>query len=280
MLGTAAAAAEWRYWPALWPTLGRKALLVILTSAICWAVLNLLMVAPLGVFLGWAALAVIYLGVPCTAYSVFTLAGQAHRFSLRALFIVVTCLCVILAAFVGSGFLGQTNSQDRDSGVAVRPGTFDYGLMQSIDTISNGRMIARDYRLVKRTRIIPCTLGTAFGVEYELDRTSPATDAAIQPEPAIQVVEVWHYPAMMTNPVTGRRENYTRIHRSVTPGTREVAVFRLGSATYLMAGAWKIELWEQRGGEGQRRKLLEQGFVVGDDNMQLQLRNPPAPPDP
>ncbi len=115
VLGTAAAAAEWRYWPALWPTLGRKALLVIVTSAICWALLNLLLEAPLGVFLGWAALAVVYLGVPCTVYSVITLAGRAHRFSLRALFVVVTCLCVILAAYAASGRASRSRNQGQST---------------------------------------------------------------------------------------------------------------------------------------------------------------------
>jgi hypothetical protein len=272
VLGTAVAAAEWRYWPAAWPRLSHKALLVIVASAICWAALNLVLEAPLGVFLGWAALAVVYLGVPCTAYSVFTLANRAHRFSLRALFIVVTCLCVILAAFAGSGFLGRSILRDRDSvNVFVGEGSFDYGLVEANDTVRNGQVVARDYRLVKRTRNIPCTLGTAFGVEYEIERGPTAAPAKLQADRSVDVIEIWHYPKAMTNPRTGKRERQVQSYHSVAPGTRKVAVFWLGSPPYLMPGEWKFELWERHPDPKRRRKLLEQVFVVSESNQ-----TPPA----
>jgi hypothetical protein len=102
ILGTALAAADWSPTRITLPGANRKLLVVILASIGCWAALVAKLGAPLGVFLGWVALAIVYLGVPCAVYAIVTRARSHARFSLRTLLAVMTGLCVLLAILTTS----------------------------------------------------------------------------------------------------------------------------------------------------------------------------------
>ena len=103
VLGTAFTAGQWRDSRFSLPEgtgpvrLGQLVVILSLT-ALAWAALVALLRVPAAVFVGWLALGVAYLGVPCTAYSLAAGFGRPLRFSLLTLLAVVTVLCMLLAA--------------------------------------------------------------------------------------------------------------------------------------------------------------------------------------
>ena len=99
---------------------GGRLLATIAISALGWLLLSRALGVNVGVFLGWAALAVDYLAVPCAAWAIvihFARAMESPRFSLRWLFIFITASCIVLAAVAWR--LGQRRAPRGLKGEAV-----------------------------------------------------------------------------------------------------------------------------------------------------------------
>ena len=99
-IGSAIAVDDWTRGRASRPPIGGRLLATIAITAVGWLLLNRALDVNVGVFLGWAALVVVYLAVPCAAWAIviyFARAMQSPRFSLRWLFIVITASCIVLA---------------------------------------------------------------------------------------------------------------------------------------------------------------------------------------
>jgi hypothetical protein len=258
LVGTGLAVSTWAVQSTL-PKMSRSSLVVVVVSIACWAALLAALRVPAAVFLGWAALAVVYLAVPCTAYSIVRLLRPASQFSLRTLFLAISVIAVVLAALAGSGNYA-TRGAGADRARLVSD-SVRFGVLLETKTMNGGRVVAWDYAVARQTRQIPCRLDTAFGVEYAVRQ---ANDAA-HPAPTsdrIDLVEVWHSPAPIPNRMTGKLAAQTEKTLSCQPGEPQVAVFRLGSEPCLVPGEWKFELWHQSGSPKQRQKLLEQTFEL------------------
>ncbi len=266
VLGTMASVQHWLrgktiLLPAPGLTLG-----VLAVTLLTWLALLQTLNIPLRVLLGWAALAVIFLAVPCAAYSLVTYMTRmtfAPRFSLRVLLVVVTLLCFFAAAFAWRQ--NALRAARRAQVPSVRVESMDYGLMETVDTIEIGRRVAREYRITRRTTTIPCKLDSVFGVEYVLAIDQPGSKQGTPRKDSVNLHFVWHYPAQIIDPQRGTSERESTRDMHVLAGTRHVEVFWLGSEPYLVPGRWQLEIWQNTGFPGERRKLLEQEFVIREE---------------
>lgn len=113
VVGTAQAIDDWPRASLKLPVLNRNALIIVVASILGWVALFAVLRVPVAVFFGWAALAVIYLGVPCAAYSLVTRSRPSARFSMRTLLLVTTCICVVLAAIAWTRATRLADSKKR-----------------------------------------------------------------------------------------------------------------------------------------------------------------------
>jgi len=268
VVGTMAAVQGWTRGRSYSLPANGQTLAAMVVTLLGWIVLIQTLSIPAVVFLGWAALVVIFLAVPCAAYSLVVFTAQlrhSKRYSIRTLFVVLTALCVAAATVAWQMNINRAERAERIARVPkVRVESMDYGLMEAVDTHENGRWVSRDYRIVKRTDAIPCTLGTIFGVEYALSSEQPGGSQSAPRQDHVQAYVVWHYPSEITDPNRGRKQRQSERQIPIRTGERDVEVFRLGSEPYLMPGQWKLEMWQDTGIPGERRKLIEQVFVVGE----------------
>jgi len=267
VVGTMAAVQRWTRGRTYSLPANGQTLAAMVVTLLGWIVLLQTLSIPAVVFLGWAALVVIFLAVPCAAYSLVVFAPQlrhSRRFSIRTLFVAVTVLCVAAAAVAWR--MNAIRAERIARVPKVRVESMDYGLMETVDTRENGRFVSRDYRIIKRTQAVPCTLGTIFGVEYMLSSEQPGAKQDARRQDYVQVSFVWHYPSEISDPKLrlGTKQRQSEHQIPIRIGERHVEVFRLGSEPYLVPGQWKLEVWQNTGIPGERRKLLEQVFIVGE----------------
>lgn len=265
VIGTMGAVQRWTRGLTYSPPANGRTLAVLVITIFGWIVLLQTLSIPAVVFLGWAALVVIFLSVPCAAYSLVILATQLRhspRFSIRTLLVAVTVVCIAAAAFAWRR--GANRAAQLARVPKVRVESMNYGLMETVDTRENGRIVARDYRIIKRTQDIPCSLGTIFGVEYVLSIEQPGASQDAPRQDRVQASFIWRYPADITDPKTGTTRRQSELQFPVRTGVRHVEVFRLGSEPYLVPGQWQLEIWQSTGIPGEQRKLLEQVFIVGE----------------
>jgi hypothetical protein len=265
VVGTMAAVRRWTRGRTYSLPANGQTLAVIVVTLLGWIVLLQTLSIPWFVFLGWAALVVIFLVVPCAAYSLVIFAPQLRhstRFSIRTLLVAVTVFCIAAAAVAWR--MNAIRAERLARVPRVRVESMDYGLMETVDTRDNGRLVARDYRIVKQTQAIPCTLGTIFGIEYVLSNDLPSANQDAPRQDHVQAYFVWRYPSEITDPKLRAKQRQAERQIPVRTGERHVEVFWLGSEPYLVPGQWQLEIWQSTGIPGERRKLLEQVFVVGE----------------
>ncbi len=257
VVGVVVAVGDWTRGRSLRPVFDARLIAIIGLTMVGWLLLAGLLRVPVAVFFGWAALVLIFLAIPCAAYAL-------SRFSLRGLFIAITVLCIVLAAVVAIGAWRagreRTERLARAAVYQVDPSTYEFGIAKTIETTSGGRVVAWDYDVVDETTRVPLALGTVFGVEYTVvgDRGRGLSGPA-----HLSLIEVWHYPGELVDNPFGVSARQSERNLQSLVGRREVSVMRLRSEPYLLPGEWKFELWLDAGGQpGERRKLLEQTFVL------------------
>lgn len=264
-VGTMAAVQRWSRGRTYTLPVSAQTLAVMVVTILGWLLLLQTLSIPAFVFLGWAALVAIFLAVPCAAYSLVTFAPQLRsstRYSTRTLFVAVTVICVAAAAVAWR--MNAIRAARIARAPIVRVESMNYGLMETVDTRENGRFVARDYRIVKQTQAIPCSLGTIFGIECVLSNDQPIVKKDAPRQDHVEAYFVWHYPADITDPKKGTTQRQIEQQIPVRTGKRHVEVFWLGYEPYLVPGQWKLEMWQSTGIPGDRRKLLEQVFFVGE----------------
>lgn len=247
------------------PTASRRTLAVIITTILGWLLLISFLRVPVFFFLGWASLSVIYLAMPCVAFSVVATVARTRsfRFSIKTMLLALTVVCLGAAWVAWPLSRERLERQARAVDVRVANETVNYGTMEPDNTMSNGRVVAWDYKLVKRTEDIPCTLGTIFGIEYKLVAQSVSGKGPVPG--AVRITKVWRYPRELINPRTGKAELQTELSEPIPVGERDVMAYRLGYEHLLVPGEWKFEVWydDPYWVSGRRKKLLlEQVFVL------------------
>jgi hypothetical protein len=247
LVTTVAAVEQWTRDRIAVPTANYRFLGILLATLVGWYWLSQFLHVPLFVFLGWAALTVIFLAIPCVAYSVVNALPKirAFRFSVRTLMLFLAVLCLVAAWGAPSRYLQHKKAQAIGVEMTVDP--VNYGILQQLNA---GYGYSSGYKVVECTNRIPFSMGTTFGVEYTLAARAVGSQATV---PAHIFVEKVYY-----SPKSAKRTS----QQLLQPGERDVMVYRVEPNSE--PGEWKFEIWADDGQGLGKQRLLQKSFVVGE----------------
>ncbi|HXP06638.1 MAG TPA: DUF3859 domain-containing protein [Stellaceae bacterium] len=115
-------------------------------------------------------------------------------------------------------------------------------------TAAGTKNVVGNVRFALQTSTIPAQKGVSFGIHYVVAGTpSHAT---------VRVREVTIFPAVMTNPATGKSSTRFEEDTSATIGEAKLEGYNLGNDWEIIPGMWTFQVWYQGS------KLAEQTFVV------------------
>lgn len=121
----------------------------------------------------------------------------------------------------------------------------------TLKSSGNNELIS-EWHKIKRTKKIPRTLGTRFGVEYKLDG-SPL-------KPLIRYRLVWRYPPNgQINPTTHLKSAYYEHDDFCINGAICRAGYRFDHEWEMVPGTWYAEIWIDD------KRVLQKAFEVQDN---------------